>query len=120
MIQDRTVCTFVASGFRCIVGSGGPTLENFNGYIALPTGHKWHGKSWDELPCEVHGGITWAEPRLPWDEEDGDRHWIGFDTCHAGDMVPGLLACNFSGDTFKDEDYVVAELISLAEQAAQA
>lgn len=120
MSEDRTVCWFSVGGFRCVIGRGGPSMENFNGYLAIPAGHKWHGKPWHELPCEVHGGITWAEARLPWEKEDGEEHWIGFDTCHAGDLVPGLSLSNPSCDTFKDEDYVFAELTSLAEQAAQA
>jgi hypothetical protein len=37
----------------------------------------------------VHGGLTWVENHLPTMETDG-YWWIGFDTAHAGDLVPAL------------------------------
>lgn len=119
-MKDRIVRDFDAHGFRCVIGTGGPTLENFNGYVGIPVGHKWHGEPYGDIACEVHGGLTYGRNSLPWEEDGGDIYWIGFDTCHAGDIVLGVPIGNLPDETFKDEDYVASELRCLAEQAAQA
>lgn len=119
--MSRSVETFESHGFRCVIGAGGPSLQNFNGYLAVEEGHPWHGLHYDDIDCEVHGGLTWSEPRLPWETKpDGEgRHWVGFDTCHAGDLVPAMMT-HFPGEVFRDEEYVRRELNDLAEQAARA
>lgn len=49
-----------------------------NGYVKLPKGHKYYGVHYDDIPVDVHGGLTYSE------EEDG--FWVvGFDTAHGGD-----------------------------------
>jgi hypothetical protein len=119
--ENRVVKTFEILGFECIISRGGPLLGNFNGYIGVPAGHPWHGKSIENLDCEVHGGPTWCEENLPWREGDG-RWWIGFDTCHGGDLVVhhnGVtpLFRVLGDETFKGERYVEMELVALADQA---
>ena len=86
-----------------------------NGYVAVPSENKYHGKSWEEMEdFNVHGGITFSEPVIYPDKmhgigirkefigkrnlileeaefitentEIGDDWWIfGFDTAHWGD-----------------------------------
>lgn len=110
--NDRVVDVFEAHGLRCVIGLGGVTCQNYNGYVEAPSGATGSDESFD-----VHGGVTWSEWRLPWDEEVGDRWWIGFDTAHAGDFIPGLPCA--SGGTFRDIDYVRSECIRLAAQVAE-
>lgn len=51
----------------------------FNGYVSLPIGHPWYGKTYTSIEeVDVHYGLTYSE------EEDG-RWVIGFDTAHASD-----------------------------------
>lgn len=50
-------------------------VAGVNGYVQLPTGHPWAHLGYDDMPVEVHGGLTYAEGR-----------WIGFDTAHSGDV----------------------------------
>jgi hypothetical protein len=51
----------------------------FNGYVSLPIGHPWYGKTYPKLQMvDIHYGLTYSE------EEDG-RWVIGFDTYHASD-----------------------------------
>lgn len=51
-----------------------------NGYVHLPPEHPFHGVDYDEIPVEVHGGLTYAE------NEKGA--WVvGFDTSHHGDTL---------------------------------
>lgn len=65
-----------------------------NGYVVLPIGHSQHGKGYDEIPVDVHGGLTFAEVvddyMLEWSggiltEEDLGKYVVGFDTGHYGD-----------------------------------
>lgn len=86
-----------------------------NGYVAVPPGNKYHGRSWKDMEeINVHGGITFSEPATYPDEINGrgirkeyvgkrnlilrkaefvsentvigNDWWIfGFDTAHFGD-----------------------------------
>lgn len=49
-----------------------------NGYCIVPQGHPWHGRDYDEIPVEIHGGLTYAEI-------DGGEWVIGFDVNHHSD-----------------------------------
>jgi hypothetical protein len=51
------------------------------GYIVLPKFHQYDGIHYNNIPVEVHGGLTYSQ------YENGN--WvIGFDTCHVGDYIP--------------------------------
>jgi hypothetical protein len=94
----------------------------------------------------AHGGLTFASACQP--HPDGPQFgvchiaqpgrpdnvwWLGFDCAHAGDLSPGrvadlrehglahLVTCwpLDSYDTYRDLDYVVAEVTSLATQLAE-
>lgn len=54
------------------------------GYVQLPKCHPWHALDNAEVLSEVivHGGITGGQP----------GGWIGFDTGHAWDYWPELIA----------------------------
>lgn len=61
-----------------------------NGYVVIPNGHPLHGKHYDDIDVNVHGGLTFSESanNLEWDEieeEDKDGWVVGFDTAHFGD-----------------------------------
>ena len=81
-----------------------------NGYAVIPEGHKFHGKHYDEIDVNVHGGLTFssAADELDWPEIT-DEHkggWVvGFDCAHYGDTPE---TC--------PEEYVKAEVESLIKQ----
>lgn len=103
------------SGYRC-------------GYVRVPKGHPWHGKDWDEVDCEVHGGITFAEADVHCDKPgEDDAWWVGFDCAHGGDAadpsLPGYKDYGFRSiphDVVRSQSYVESECKSLCEQAALA
>lgn len=67
-------------GFQCRALQG-PASKN--GYVAIPAGHPWHGKHYDDIAADVHGGLTFAAyggEDSPWPDEK--LWWIGFDTAH--------------------------------------
>jgi hypothetical protein len=68
------------------------------GYVGVPPGHPAHGMDYMDIPVDVHGGVTYAEPcggrvcHVPAPGEPADVFWIGFDFHHGGDMAPGYLS----------------------------
>jgi hypothetical protein len=110
-VNDRIVDEFESHGLKCVIALGGPALQNYCGYVQAPEGLTFTDEQFD-----VHGGVTWSHNRPPWEEQDGDRWWLGFDTCHAGDEVRGLPVS--LGGVFRDFDYVYDECVHLASQLA--
>jgi hypothetical protein len=83
------------AGFACLVIRN-HLFGNWCGYVGVPEEHPYFGKSYDDVPVEVHGGLTYEglcnehichapEPGFPetvW--------WLGFDCGHAFDLLPGF------------------------------
>jgi hypothetical protein len=56
------------------------------GYIRVEPGHPWHGKGYDDIDAEVHGGLTFSQADKPCKKEGLDTAWwVGFDCGHAFD-----------------------------------
>ena len=117
--------TWVHAGFTCMVMRH-TDLGTYNGYVGLPKGHPYWGKAYDEIPVDVHGGLTFGE-QGKWFKERGylwpnpDLWWMGFDTAHAGDYIPAWGEELGGGLTSEPVHYwtlkkVVAETERLAEQ----
>jgi len=101
------------------------------GYVRVPIGHPWYGKSWeDDIDVAVHGGVTFGEKDEPCDKGGvDDSWWIGFDCAHSGDAQDPELPANYhmpafgimrAEHTVRTQEYVEAECRSLCEQAAEA
>jgi hypothetical protein len=98
------------------------------GYVDLPEDHPWFGKGYDDIEVEIHGGLTYAEPRKSDDEDN--LYTIGFDCAHYGDLLPSILKLKKSGvlselyndftEIYKNFNYAIEECKSLAEQAEKA
>ena len=64
-----------------------------NGYVLIPEGHPLHGKHYDEIDVDIHGGLTFSnlvddQMAEYWGLEGHIGKWcIGFDTCHLGDTL---------------------------------
>ena len=99
------------------------------GYVRIPAGHPWHGKDYDNIAAEVHGGLTFAGADVPCDAPGEDNDWwVGFDCAHAFDLPDPSLPTyhpspspypSFMGEV-RTQEYVEAECRSLCEQALQA
>lgn len=107
-----------------------PRLGNWCGYVAVEPGHPWHGKEYDAVPADTHGGVTYAAAchgdvcHVPAPGEPDDVWWIGFDCAHHGDHSPGLMTALsgrvLPGTAYRDRHYVASEVAELAEQVARA
>lgn len=111
--KEKNQDFFISHGFICEIFRH-PEHLNLNGYIYVLPGHPWHGKHYDDLNIEIHGGITHSGM-------DNDGMWrLGFDTCHFGDLIPKFHEVGLSlggEDVYRDWDYVTNELENLAKQA---
>ena len=99
-VEEPDEATFWSHGYRChvlrIVHATNEALEStpaspphggyLCGYVLIPKEHPWHGKGYDDMPCNVHGRITYAE------FNDKQEFWIGFDCAHAYDLNPSTPA----------------------------
>jgi hypothetical protein len=138
----RLLDRFAERGFVCLVvgmldesSTATPKgLRNINGYMAVPAGHPWRRGRPTPSACpssrtSARHGRSRRSSRSR-DRAPGlDGWWIvGFDCAHAGDVThceamdkssnPLLRNMRDRGDVWRDEDYVRAELRSLALQAA--
>lgn len=95
------------AGFPCELWRNG--FGVWCGYVAVPPGHPWHGKHYDDINASVHGGLTYA------DDGDHESTWVvGFDCGHFGDFSPELARY---GGEYRTLEYAKAETERLAEQA---
>lgn len=112
------VVTHNDMGFRC-------------GYVRVPLGHPWHGKGYDDVECDVHGGLTFAHADHACGKEGRDEngYWVGFDTAHCDDAQDPVLMAKLPEakryymrmtGTIRTQEYVENECRSLCEQAKKA
>jgi len=63
----------------------GPTERGWgNGYVRIAEGHPFYDKGYENIPVNVHGGLTFSEHIMD-NEKWSDGYWVGFDTAHYGD-----------------------------------
>jgi hypothetical protein len=120
---------WISSGLQCVVVKAVRDSQHRCGYVRVPAGHLQHGKSYDDVPVEVHGGLTFGKLE-PCEHEDGQGYWYGFDCAHCGDALyePGNepefvkrlnLKCHREPeDHYWTLEEVVAETEALAKQLA--
>lgn len=78
-IDELDVAEFDHLGYKCRVERG--QFGSLCGYIYIPKDHPWHGKDYDDLDVQVHGGLTYAE-------YEDDLFLIGYDCSHSRDIIP--------------------------------
>lgn len=53
-------------------------------YILLDKNNKYYGKDYDDIPLDVHGGLTFSSFENQF-IDNGDKYIIGWDYAHFGD-----------------------------------
>jgi hypothetical protein len=127
------------TGLPCLIHRNG--MGSLCGYVGVPRGHPYYGSSYDDVPVDVHGGLTYAAKCDPGaSEEHGICHvvrpgepddvwWFGFDCAHAGDLSPEMeanlkslqmpsISKAWGSDRYRDVPYVIGEVTMLAHQLA--
>lgn len=101
------------------------SLGTWCGYVGLPANHPFVGRPWEDIEADidVHGGVTFAGCgllTLIHDVHTQAAEWVGFDTAHGSDYVPGFAAPENGGFTigepYRTQAYVRAEVERLAAQ----
>lgn len=65
----RAVVLATSMGHRC-------------GYVGVPDGHQYFGKSYNEVDMNVHGALTFSSEEIGKYPVESDLHWFGFDCAH--------------------------------------
>jgi hypothetical protein len=99
------------------------------GYVGLPPGHPQYGVTYGRIDADVHGGLTYSNfcsggiCHVPDPGEPERVWWVGFDTAHGGDLVPGFRRFSLPNPLFdgqyRDITYVRLQVESLAAQLRQ-
>ena len=60
-----------------------------NGYVCIPPTHPYHGKPYDYIPVDVHGGLTFGDHASNvWFRSIPPQYYVvGFDTAHCFDTA---------------------------------
>lgn len=86
-------------GFPCLI-TRHPSFGHLCGYIAVPPGHPYHGKHYDDdaVKLYAHGSVNYSDRcfahicHVPKPGEPDNVWWFGFDCGHAMDYSPALEA----------------------------
>lgn len=120
-----------ATGLPCLIVRG--PAGALCGYVGVAEGYRYYEKDYDDVPAEVHGGLTFADRCSPSDDETkGICHvpgpgepdhvwWLGFDCAHSGDLCPsyaGRYGRLSDYETYKSLQYVRNQVTQLAAQLA--
>lgn len=119
-----------ATGLDCLMVRHKSSLH-WCGYVGVPKNHPDHGRFYDDVDVDVHGGLTYAD-RCRGDvchdaDDGGSVWWLGFDCAHAWDLIPFHLAFKYEipnsaglfeakDDTYRNVGYVKSEVENLALQ----
>jgi hypothetical protein len=132
-LEEPDRVEFKHAGFACLLHRNA-RFGTWCGYVGVPPSHPAHGKGYDDIDVDVHGGLTYADHcqaegpicHTPEPGQPDHLYWFGFDCGHAGDLAPyreALLGLKpFPGgryrDVYRDQAYVETETKRLAEQLA--
>ena len=118
----RAVVIITPMGHRC-------------GYVGVPVGNQHHGKKYDDVPVNVHGGLTYSTGKSDYPVPSDDLWWLGYDCLHVGDApdpelrsdkykkmyASGMLSETiFEDDVIRTLEYCIGECESLAKQLKEA
>lgn len=89
------------------------------GYVRVPKNNPAFELNYEDVPVDVHGGLTFSNMSLTGQPDDENYHWFGFDCAHFGDEIrlSGLRNGFLHGHWWTLEE-VITETNSLAEQLA--
>jgi hypothetical protein len=84
------------------------------GYVGIPENHPDFSKDYDDIPVDVHGGLTFADEEFALFNKE-HLWWLGFDCAHWGD---GSLNDDSRGEP-KSLEFCVKQCEILAFQLLQ-
>lgn len=131
--EEPDTVEFRHAGLPCILRRH-ERHGNFCGYVGVPPTHPDHGKNYNDVEVEVHGGLTFGDEcsavacHVPAPGEPDNFFWFGFDCHHSYDLAPGFIAIEkrlgmepltlSEPYAYRDLAYVRRQTEQLAEQLA--
>ena len=96
--EDHAVWVDPTTDLDCMIHRG--PSGALCGYVGVGPGHPWHGKDYDDIDVDVHGGLTYSNAcqedgeicHVPAEGRSHDIWWLGFDCAHALDVSPRMDA----------------------------
>lgn len=81
------------------------------GYVGVEATHKLHGKDYDDVDVDVHGGLTYANGKSDYPADNKGMWWFGYDCAHFGDGRDfSLMSDKYKAISYLDEGGVVRSL----------
>jgi hypothetical protein len=94
------------------------------GYVGIPPEHPDHGGDYNDVPVEVHGGLTYGRAcdphvacHVPAPGESDAFWWFGFDCGHGFDVSP-VMTFRLSAARYRTVGYARKETKKLAQLLA--
>lgn len=111
------------TGLTCLIVRN--SMGALCGYVGVQKGHRFYEKDYNDVPANVHGGLTYSDHcdtdgaicHVPAPGEPDDIWWLGFDCSHWNDLNPSMRYCG--GGIYRNIEYVKAECSNLAQQIAE-
>ena len=102
--------SFEYKGYKCHIRRVGiPYSGHLCGYIEIPSDHELYEMGYDEIE-DKYQGLLPAHGGLTFSDFVDNKHWIGFDCAHYGDLkpmyVPGFEIYRNDFDNYKDMTFV--------------
>jgi hypothetical protein len=96
--EDHAVWVDPTTDLDCMINRG--SSGALCGYVGVPPSHPLHGKQYDDVNVDVHGGLTYSRPcqedgeicHVPQEGREAEIWWFGFDCAHSGDISPRMVA----------------------------
>lgn len=108
-LDEKDEYAFGIEGVRCFVKRH-DHFGTLSGYIDISPDHPWHGMHYDAIGVHVHCGLTFSGSLPDWAPYG---FWVGFDCCHAFDIMPRYPMLTGHSWKYRDIDYVKGELRKL-------
>jgi hypothetical protein len=80
--QGEIIKDWMEGGIRCLIMRG---PASFCAYLGVPEGHPLEGFSYDDIPLDCHGGLTFAGINKSGGTRPKNWYFYGWDYAHAGD-----------------------------------
>lgn len=135
---DKMQWTNRTTGLECLIVRN--RVGALCGYVGVPDTHPYHGKGYDDIEAQVHGGLTFAKAcqegppeeticHVPEPGKPDNLWWFGFDCAHCGDFFPQSnhfaatmpnwpVSVRDRDEIYRTVDYVSRQCRSLAKQLA--
>lgn len=115
---DRIVWQDKTTGYWCCINRN--VSGALCGYVAIDNKHSCYGKTYSDVPVQVHWGLTFEglneKTNFEATNKPTDLQWFGFDCSHCEDLCPAYDREFRHSGVYRDVDFVRDQCTNLAKQ----